>query len=119
MEHRWGERYTLDHPIRIRTQGGLLASGDLVDVSVSGAFIATPLPAALYSHVQILLYNSQHDRRPSWTLDAQVVRKSRRGVGVEWQELAPEIIRTLIATQLRGEAARMPSVKVPYTTRGR
>lgn len=96
MEHRWGNRREISRPVHIGTRGGLLARGRICNVSISGAFIVTPLPAALFSYVQIQFTAMIEGERKSTAVEGQVVRKDATGFGIEWCEFAPESVRALV-----------------------
>jgi len=95
MEHRWGERFKITLPVRILAPCGLVGAGLVVDFSVSGAFIATALPVAVLSEVQIRFRPSRRSARAdagrrSLTFSAQVVRRSAGGFAVEWSEFGSQ-----------------------------
>ena len=97
MEHRWGLRHEVSCPVHIRTRGGLMAQGRICNVSISGALVVTPLPVSLLSYVEILLVPDNPRRGIGAAIEAQVVRRTDAGFGLEWCELAPEAIRSLAA----------------------
>ena len=99
MEHRWGERIKVALPVRIHAACGLIGSGLVVDFSVSGAFIATTLPVALLSEVQINFRADSGKGRPfdlhrGTTFTAQVVRRNSAGFAVEWHEFGSAAVLT-------------------------
>src|SRR5262249_29400206 len=96
MEHRWGHRREISRPVRVGTRNGLLARGRITNVSMSGAFVVSPLPVTLFSHVRILFTAMVDGRRASTTVEGQVVRRDASGFGVEWSEFAPECVRSLV-----------------------
>ena len=96
MEHRWGHRREVSRAVQIGTRGGVVARGRICNVSISGAFVATLLPVRLYAYVTIHISAMVHGKRSATALEAQVVRRSAEGIGVEWCELAPEAIRSLL-----------------------
>jgi PilZ domain len=96
MEHRWGHRYEVSRPVRLGTRGGVMARGKLCNVSISGAFIVSPLPVALFAHIQVQFRAMVDGRRTSTTVEAQIVRREATGFGIEWSEFAPEVVRALV-----------------------
>src|ERR1700744_5421250 len=90
MEHRWGHRYEVSRPVRLGTRGGVMARGKICNVSISGAFIVSPLPVALFAHIQVQFRAMVDGRRTSTTVEGQVVRKDTMGLGSEWSDFATE-----------------------------
>jgi hypothetical protein len=100
MEHRWGERFRVDLPVRLRSGTGWVGAGWLRDLSVSGAFIATELriPSLALLQIELKLAGVRH------LLDAFVSRHDDAGLGVEWEELSPAVLG-LLATSGLAQAA--------------
>jgi hypothetical protein len=88
MEHRWGERMTVDLAVRLRSPVGGIAMGQMVDVSRSGAFIRTELGLEFAVRIDILLSSDE--------VPAFVVRNASDGVGVEWCGAVPDVITALV-----------------------
>jgi hypothetical protein len=103
MEHRWGQRKPAYQGVRILTAGGIAARGHILNVSISGAFIRTPLPAPILSVVRVALV-ADNRSRVSATATAQVVRKTAEGLGLEWCEHAPKIVEALMTTPTQGDS---------------
>jgi hypothetical protein len=97
MEHRWGHRREISRTVHLDTRGGLGARGRICNVSISGAFIVSPLPVHLFSYVKIQFIAMLNGERSATALEGQVVRKNASGFGIEWCEFAPEAIRSLFA----------------------
>lgn len=93
MEHRCGHRYSTRAIVYVSSRAGtLLSTGILKDVSVSGGFVHTSLPAPLLSRVVV------HFQAPFATLrrvEGQVVRQAATGLAIEWMEFMPELIHAL------------------------
>lgn len=96
MEHRWGHRREISRPVHLGTGSGLVARGRICNVSISGAFVISPLPVALLSHIQVQFTAMVDGKRQTTVVDGQVVRKDSTGFGIEWSEFAPEAIRALV-----------------------
>jgi PilZ domain len=95
MEHRWGQRRAAHQRVRLLTAGGIAAYGHIVNVSVSGSFIKTALPARVLSIVHIAFVDEHRRSRVFRTVAAQVVRKTAEGIGLEWCEQLAEIVDVL------------------------
>ena len=80
-----------------------MARGHITNVSMSGAFIEAPLPVSLLSYVRVQ-FNSALDGRPTM-VEGQVVRRDPTGFGLEWRELAPEIVDALVIRPSRRPGA--------------
>jgi hypothetical protein len=93
MEHRWGQRKAVHKSVRVRTRAGIAAQGHITNVSISGAFVTTPLPVALFSVIEVSFIGVAGGRRASTVIEAQVVRKTAAGLGLEWCEFAPAVGR--------------------------
>jgi hypothetical protein len=96
MEHRWGNRHEISRPVRLWTRGGIVARGRICNVSISGAFVVSPLPVSLFSYVQVQFTAMLNGKRTATAVEGQVVRKDATGFGVEWCEFAPEAVRALM-----------------------
>jgi PilZ domain len=96
MEHRWGHRHEISRAVRLGTRSGLAARGRISNVSISGAFVVSPLPVSLFSYVEVQFTAMVHGKREAMTVEGQVVRKEGGGFGIEWSEFAPEAVRALV-----------------------
>jgi hypothetical protein len=97
MEHRWGYRREINRFVRLRMRNGLKGFGRIRDVSISGAWIATGLPAKLMSYVQVGLTAMRHGRKTVARVEGLIVRLADHGFGVEWCELAhPAVLAILM-----------------------
>jgi hypothetical protein len=84
MEHRWGRRQETNIHVYFYALPTISGSGRLLNVSCSGAWLETS--ASL--RVCTLLYLESLDDRapPGMRTSASVVRRTPRGVGIEWCE---------------------------------
>jgi hypothetical protein len=98
MEHRWGERVSVDIPILLRRHARRSAEARIANISQSGALIRTNLPLPLMGRVDI--HVNGH------ALSSFVTRIESSGVGVEWCELSPKILEMALHAQ---HAAAIPT----------
>jgi PilZ domain len=96
MEHRWGHRREISRPVQLGIRGGVSARGRICNVSISGAFIVSPLPIAHFAYVHVQFTAMIDGQRKVTSVEAQVVRKDSTGFGVEWCEFAPAAVRALV-----------------------
>lgn len=101
MEHRWGERFVVDWPVRLRCGIRMIGGGRLRNLSVSGGFVETDLRPSPEAPIQIEILSDG----ARLDFDAFVVRVGGDGIGVEWVELGPALFGLL----LERSAARMVS----------
>src|SRR5579871_2029839 len=92
MEHRWGERLKVSLPVRIWTAYGSVGAGQVLDLSVSGAFVETALQVPLLTPLNVVFRLRRQNGRlqESAAYVAHVVRKGTAGVGIEWFDFATE-----------------------------
>jgi hypothetical protein len=95
MEHRWGQRRQTNRSVLLKTQGGLAAQGHIRNVSLSGAFVVTPLPVPPLTRLLLFMTPDGSDRRNLQPVDAQVVRCTADGIAIEWREFAHPLVRML------------------------
>ncbi len=112
MEHRWGHRHEISKPVQLGTGNGIAAPGRICNVSMSGAFVISPLPVSLFSYVQVQFTALLNGKRTSTSAEGQVVRKDATGFGIEWREFAPVVVRDWIG--------QLPSshTDAPHTSAG-
>jgi hypothetical protein len=113
MEHRCGNRLASTAGVWIRTHHGISGRAQLRNISASGALIRTLVPVPL--HAQILvrftagMLEDPGDRQ--W-ISAHVVRHARDGVGIEWTEFSPEVVRQLLGRTGRGAESVASGVEI-------
>lgn len=120
MEHRWGQRVVTSLPVWLT--GRRSASGRLLNVSISGALIETPL--SVRPSACITVETPERDGLPL-KLRACVVRAGEGVIAVEWLELAPLAILGLltegryasVACESDTDPARPPRVGCAPVTR--
>ena len=97
MEHRYGVRYVAAIDVYVRSHSGRLAArGRLLDVSISGAFVSTSLSIAPLLSITLELISVVHSVRRWKPIEAQVIRRTDRGLGIEWKELTPAALSQLV-----------------------
>ena len=99
MEHRWGQRLTLNVRVRLTCLPHAIGFGWMTDVSISGAFVRTGLVLPALARVHLALgWHDRNDRLqyPTQPVSAHVVRNAKHGIGIEWGELAPAAIGELL-----------------------
>jgi|ERR1700722_2401092 PilZ domain len=97
MEHRYGVRYFSAIDVYVRSHSGRLAArGRLLDVSISGAFISTALPIAPLASITLEVLSVVESGRRWKPIEAQVIRRTDSGIGIEWKELTPAALSQLV-----------------------
>jgi hypothetical protein len=111
MEHRYGVRYLSAIDVFVRSQSGQLAAhGRLLDVSMSGAFVSTSLSIALLSSITIEVLSVTASARRFKPIEAQVIRRTDNGLGIEWKEPTPSALSQLVdGAQLAPAVLRTPA----------
>jgi hypothetical protein len=95
MEHRWGHRVDLQIPMLAELGAHSPVRAHTVNVSLSGAFLRTaivavrPVPCFVEFELAGIQPNERH------RILAHVVRQTQDGVGIEWAEFAPRVVRLL------------------------
>jgi hypothetical protein len=97
MEHRYGVRYLSAIDVYVRTHSGRVAArGRLLDVSISGAFVSTSLSIAPLSSITLEVTSVVNSGRRWKPIEAQVIRRTDKGLGIEWKELTPAALSQLV-----------------------
>jgi hypothetical protein len=95
VEHRCGQRKALDEVVRLSVSPNAVSVARLRNLSTSGAFVQTALHPPLLAPLEMTL-----DVRPGSVaptrLQAHVVRVTADGVGIEWDEFAPDAVCALL-----------------------
>jgi hypothetical protein len=100
LEHRWGERVRVNIPVRVLANLPNEASGCMQNLSLSGAFIQSDSDLRLNTLIEVSIAMPPPSTRTA-VIRAHVSRKLKEGVGLEWHEFAPNIIRDLLRAALR------------------
>jgi hypothetical protein len=97
MEHRYGVRYPSAIDVLVRSDAGRLAArGRLLDVSISGAFVYTSLSVAPLLSITLEVISMVNSVRRWKPIEAQVIRRTDSGLGIEWKELTPAALSQLV-----------------------
>ena len=89
MEHRWGQRITVEVPVILAVGGRTRGRGLLRNASISGALIETALELPVFSNLVVSVPNVGD-------LAASIVRRAPGRFAVEWRDMAcPSIVALL------------------------
>jgi hypothetical protein len=98
LEHRWGERVRVNIPVRASTRASEEVAGCLKNLSLSGALVQTDCEFGLHTLIAVRIDLSPPESRAA-LLNAYVSRELNGGVGIEWCEFAPNIVKDLIRAE--------------------
>jgi CubicO group peptidase (beta-lactamase class C family) len=96
MEHRWGQRVSVEAPVRLYLDDAALGRGLLRNISTSGALIETSLQIPVFANLVVALPTIGEASPQIHELAASVVRRVPAGVAVEWRDMACPAIVALI-----------------------
>lgn len=113
MEHRWGERIALQMTVELCCGSAAAIAGSLENVSSSGAFVRTGGRGPPRGPVEVILRRRGTGDSHPVRLPAYIVRESEGGVGIEWCEFAPEVVRELMAGKRGAGGARARARALP------
>jgi hypothetical protein len=100
---RWGDRVHVDIPVRVSVNAMTDAGARLKNLSLSGAFVKADVDLGLHAQIQVSISMPAPSVRAT-QITAFVSRKTKEGVGVEWCEFAPTVVKDLL---------RSPSFPLP------
>jgi hypothetical protein len=95
LEHRWGERVKVNIPVRVESNHLTGAIGRMRNLSLSGALMTSDSDLRLNTLIEVSIALPPPSTRPS-VIKALVSRKFNEGVGIEWYDFAPNIIKYLL-----------------------
>jgi len=102
MEHRWGRRVDCQIPVVVETMAHARLKAHIRNLSLSGGFLevstATGFPPTVGVQFEPASATPYHRHR----IRAYVVRETREGLGLEWADFAPRLIRLHIALPPQG-----------------
>ena len=102
-EHRWGERIRVDLPVDVLEEGRAEVVGQLKNLSLSGAFLQSGHELHLHALIGVRIARTSSSA-DAYVVRARVSRKPALGVGIEWCEFAPSVVKDLL---------RLPSGRYP------
>ncbi len=102
MEHRWGHRREIKKVVRVLCDSRT-GTGSTQNMSVSGAWICSSVPAQPLAQVQVGFSTSRQGGKTLDWVAGTVVRTAVRGFAVEWHDLAHPTILSLLSGRLRRE----------------
>jgi hypothetical protein len=101
LEHRWGQRVRVNLPVRLSASAIAEVDGCIKNLSLSGALMKAEGELRLHTLIEVHIDLPPPLSRVA-VLNAHVSRKLNHGVGIEWCEFAPAVVKELI---------RAPSVR--------
>jgi hypothetical protein len=113
MEHRWGERIVVDIPVQVSVPPLIIGTGRITDISISGAWISGRFDLPPLARAFIVFDFSLGGARESLPLACFVARVRAEGMGVEWRELAPQIVSDLMLFAAGTNHARVQALLTP------
>jgi hypothetical protein len=102
-EGRWGERVEVNIPVQVSADFFAGADGCMKNLSLSGALMKANVDLRLHSLIEVSIKTPSPLQRAE-AITAYVSRKTKEGVGVEWCEFAPSVVKDLL---------RSPSIPLP------
>ena len=103
LEHRWGERVRVNLPVHVSTSASAEVGGCVKNLSLSGALMKSDCDLRLHTLIEVRIELPLPSPRVA-VIKAHVSRKLKEGVGIEWCDFAPNIVKDLL---------RSPSVRFP------
>jgi len=94
-ESRWGDRVRVNIPVQVSTDDLSRADGYIANLSLSGALVKAAVDLRLHSLIEVSL-PSRSAAQHTEAVNAYVSRKLREGIGVEWCDFAPRIVKDLL-----------------------
>jgi hypothetical protein len=131
MEHRWGERIMVDIPVQVSVPPLVIGTGRITNMSISGAWISGRFDLPTLARAFVVFDFSLGGVREALPIACFVARVRAQGMGVEWRELAPQIVSDLMlfasgtnhapgngsaALTLAGTALDAPAICLPVTS---
>jgi hypothetical protein len=68
----------------------------LLDVSISGAFVSTSVSIAPLTSITLEVISVVQSVRRWKPIEAQVIRRTDSGLGIEWKDLTPAALSQLV-----------------------
>jgi hypothetical protein len=102
-EGRWGDRVRVNIPVRVSANAVTSADGCMKNLSLSGALVKADVDFGLNAIIKVSIKMPSPSLRAA-AITAYISRKDKEGVGVEWCEFAPSVVKDLL---------RSPSIPLP------
>ncbi|HEY6453029.1 MAG TPA: hypothetical protein VIX87_10570 [Steroidobacteraceae bacterium] len=113
MEHRWGERIPVDFPVQVSVPPLIIGTGRVLNLSISGAWISGAFNLPPLARALVIFDLSIAGQQETLPLACYVARVCPEGMGVEWRELAPQIVSDLMLFTTDTQRQRLPSAPGP------
>ena len=113
MEHRWGERIVVDIPVQVSVPPFIIGTGRITNISISGAWISGRFDLPPLARAFIVFDFSLGGVREALPIACFVARVRAEGMGVEWRELAPQIVSDLMLFAAGTNHAREQGLATP------
>jgi hypothetical protein len=94
-ESRWGDRVRVDIPIQVSVNTLTGADARMQNLSLSGALVKADVDLGLHALIKVSIKVQSPSQRAA-AISAYVSRKTKDGVGVEWCEFAPSVVKDLL-----------------------
>jgi hypothetical protein len=131
MEHRWGERIVVDIPVQVSVPPLVVGTGRITNISISGAWVSGRFDLPPLARAFIVFDFLLGGVREPLPIACFVARVRTEGMGIEWRELAPQIVSDLmlfaagtnharelglVTPPLAAAEADAPAIAVPVTS---
>jgi hypothetical protein len=83
MEHRWGTRHPANLRVSFAQQPGTCRVGRVLNISATGAYLQTDAALRILTLIEITFFGGVVPGGARFA--ACVVRRDKRGVGLEWE----------------------------------
>ncbi len=113
MEHRWGERIVVDIPVQVSVPPLVIGTGRITNISISGAWISGRFDLPPLARAFVVFDFSVGGVREALPIACFVARVRPEGMGVEWRELAPQIVSDLMLFATGTNHAREQGLLTP------
>ena len=102
-ESRWGDRVPVNIPVRVSVNSVTSADCCMKNLSLSGALLKADGDFGLNALIKVSITMPPPSQRAA-AVAAYISRSAKEGIGVEWCEFAPTVIKDLL---------RVPSIPLP------
>lgn len=94
-ECRWGDRVLVNIPVQVSVNAVTSTDCCMKNLSLSGALLKADVDFGLNALVKVSITMPPPSQRAA-AVTAYISRSAKEGVGVEWCEFAPTVIKDLI-----------------------